>query len=466
MFDRTDSVAAPAAHEASGSASRQQPSTSALRRSRRAQRRVVRGRSAAGYVIVAAVIASGCAANPSLVTAASSTVGSSVDVSAHATTVAVASPPSTATASPTSTPASLPATLPQAALAPTQVNVYEFAGTGALSPAVAGTRQLVYVPSPAAKGPGTVDVIDQTTIKVIDRFVAGPVAQHVVPSWDLKTLYVNASAANQLVPIDPTTGKPGRPIPIERPYNLYFTHDGSRAVVQNEQHDRLDYYDPHTWQKLKSVPSTCKGNNHADWSADGAYFLVTCEFSGELLKVDTATGDIIAKISLAAGAMPQDVRLVPDGSKFYVADMMHDRVWIIDGNQLVVTGSIRTGVGAHGIYPSRDGTRLYVANRGRHRNDERRRSRPGDGSVSVLDPATDTVTATWTIPGGGSPDMGGVSADGSRLWLSGRYDSEVYVFDTTTGQLAGRIKTSAEPHGLLVWPQPGRYSLGHTGNTR
>ena len=345
-------------------------------------------------------------------------------------------------------------------------NVYASAAAGALSPVVKGQRDLVYVPSPAARGAGTVDVIDQHTLKVVDHFVVGPVAQHVVPSWDLKTLYVNASAANRLVPIDPVTGKPGKPIAVDRPYNLYFTPDGKRAVVQNEQHDRLDYYDPATWRLLRSVPSTCKGNNHADWSADGSYFLVTCEFSGDVLKVDTTSGDIIAKLALPAGAMPQDVRLAPDGTKFYVADMMHDGVWIVDGIGLKATGRVATGTGAHGIYPSRDGTVLYVSNRGRHMNDETRRSHQGDGSVSVLDPTTDTVLATWAIPGGGSPDMGGVSADGTRLWLSGRYDSEVYVFDTTKGSLLARIKTSAEPHGLLVWPQPGRYSLGHTGNTR
>ena len=62
--------------------------------------------------------------------------------------------------------------------------------------------------------------------------------------------------------------------------------------------------------------------------------------------------------------------------------------------------------------------------------------------------------------------MGGVTADGSQLWLSGRYSSEVYVIDTNTGRLLHRIPTDAGPHGLLVWPQPGRFSLGHTGNTR
>jgi DNA-binding beta-propeller fold protein YncE len=40
------------------------------------------------------------------------------------------------------------------------------------------------------------------------------------------------------------------------------------------------------------------------------------------------------------------------------------------------------------------------------------------------------------------------------------------VFDTKTGQLTHRIPVGHEPHGLAVWPEPGRYSLGHTGNMR
>ena len=87
------------------------------------------------------------------------------------------------------------------------------------------------------------------------------------------------------------------------------------------------------------------------------------------------------------------------------------------------------------------------------------------GSVSVLDFATKKVEANWPIPGGGSPDMGNVSADGKQLWLSGRYDNVVYVFDTTSGAVTV-IPVGKEPHGLAVWPQPGGYSLGHTGNMR
>ena len=89
----------------------------------------------------------------------------------------------------------------------------------------------------------------------------------------------------------------------------------------------------------------------------------------------------------------------------------------------------------------------------------------GQGSVSVIDFATRKVEVTWPIPGGGSPDMGNVSADGKYLWLSGRFDNVAYAIDTTTGEVKS-IPVGKEPHGLTIWPQPGRYSLGHTGNLR
>jgi DNA-binding beta-propeller fold protein YncE len=247
---------------------------------------------------------------------------------------------------------------------------------------------------------------------------------------------------------------------------LYFTPDGKKAVVMAERLRRIDFYDRITWKLIKSVPAPCRGVNHADWSPDGAWFLATCEFSGEILKVDTNSGDILNVLPLPAGAMPQDLRIAPDGTKFYVADMMSGGVWILDSQGTKIIGSIKTGVGAHGIYPSRDATRIYVTNRGRLSGDVTRKSKAGDGSVSVVDPTTDTVVATWPIPGGGSPDMGGVSADGSTFWVSGRYDAVVYVFDTTTGELRAQISVPSGPHGLAVFPQPGRYSLGHTGNTR
>ena len=83
--------------------------------------------------------------------------------------------------------------------------------------------------------------------------------------------------------------------------------------------------------------------------------------------------------------------------------------------------------------------------------------------MSVVSFATQRQVKKWRLPGGGSPDMGGVSADGRVLWLSGRYNSEVYAISTITGKLIRRIPVGSGPHGLCVYPQPGRFSLGHTG---
>ena len=349
--------------------------------------------------------------------------------------------------------------------APTQasVNIYANTGSGQMSAAVAGALPRIYVPNVASHD---VYVIDPASMKVIDRYPALGNPQHVVPSWDLKTLWVTGSAERGhggLTAIDPTTGKSTRSIPVEDAYNMYFTPDGASALVVAETRRRLEYRDPQT-MKLKGWLGTpqCDGLNHADFSPDGHYAIFTCEFAGALIKIDVLHQKVLGFLKLAKGGMPQDIRSSPDGRLFYVANMMTDGVHLIDPDSFTEVGFIPTGVGAHGLYPSRDGTKLYVSNRGSHAVDGKPR---GPGSVSVIDFATRKVVATWPIPGGGSPDMGNVSADGAHLWLSGRFDDVVYAIDTKNGQMTS-IPVGHTPHGLAVWPLPGRYSLGHTGVMR
>ena len=350
-------------------------------------------------------------------------------------------------------------------------------------------RDLERVYVPELRGNDVV-VIDPATMRIVDRFKVGVGPQHIVPSWDLRTLWVanNAERRNDgsLTPIDPRTGKPGTPIKVDDPYNLYFTPDGKSAIVVAEARHRLDFRDPQTMVLQYSIDTPrCLGINHADFSIDGRYALFTCEFSGGVTKIDlvgrkvaatlrlplprrrfkeiaSASGGPDTELCTAAKGMPQDIRISPDGTRFYVADMEADGVHVIDGAAMREIGFIATGIGTHGLYPSRDGRRLYVANRGTHKIHG---APHGEGGVTVLDFATGEILARWPIPGGGSPDMGNVSADGNWLWLSGRFDDVVYRFDTVSGAVVA-IAVGPEPHGLTVWPQPGRYSLGHTGNLR
>ncbi|MDP8995972.1 MAG: YncE family protein, partial [Pseudomonadota bacterium] len=193
------------------------------------------------------------------------------------------------------------------------------------------------------------------------------------------------------------------------------------------------------------------------------FMLFTCEFNGKLMKIDVKEGKVLDELTLSRqGSMPQDVRLTPDGTLFMVTDMVSDGVYFIDASTFKEVGFIHTGIGAHGLTTSRDGKKMFVSNRGSNRMPDRE-GKPG--SVSVVDLASRQVERTWLIPGGGSPDMGNVTADGKELWLSGRFDGQVYAIDTDSGAVT-KINVGIEPHGLTVWPQPGRFSLGHTGNMR
>jgi DNA-binding beta-propeller fold protein YncE len=356
------------------------------------------------------------------------------------------------------------------------VDVYSHTRAGMLSSAVSGDPALVYVPN---LQDGTVTVLDQRTLRVVETYRTGAEPQHVVPSWDLRTLWVNNNRGNSLSPLDPRTGRPSGPtIKVTDPYNLYFTPDGREAMVMAEALHRIDFRDPHTFALHHSldVGTLCAGVNHADFAPDGSYAIATCEFAGRLVKVDLVHQRVLGYLDLGRETAPQDIKIEPAGGVWYVADMNAAGVHVIDGDTFKKIGFIQTGPETHGLYPSRDGRYLYVANRGGtlmshsvpfpHRGTA--------GSVSVIDFATRSVLVNWLIPGGGTPDMGNVNADGSRLWLSGRRSNVVYVFDTggvggnnpAAGRLVATIPVGREPHGLAVWPLPGRFSLGHTGILR
>jgi YVTN family beta-propeller protein len=329
-------------------------------------------------------------------------------------------------------------------------NIYAAAGANMLSPAARLAPYRIYVPN---SGGSTVTVINPATYKVIRTFQTGLNPQHVVPGYGMRTLYVTNDLGNSLTPINPMTGRPsGKNIAVDDPYNMYYTPDGQYAIVVAEGRQNLDFRDPHTFALEHRIHVNCAGVDHIDFAATGAYLIATCEFGGRLVRVDLHTLKVVDYLNLP-GSAPQDIKLDPAGRIFYVADKNHGGVWLVNAATFTLAGFIPTGPDAHGLYPSRDASTLYVTNR-------------GNGTITLISFATRKKVTTWRIPGGGSPDMGNLSPDGKVFWVSGRYNDVVYAIRTSDGHLLAKIGVGIEPHGLCVWPQPGRYSLGHTGITR
>jgi YVTN family beta-propeller protein len=245
---------------------------------------------------------------------------------------------------------------------------------------------------------------------------------------------------------------------VADPYNLYFTPDGQHAIVVQEALQTLSFRDPHTFALQKSLNIHCAGVDHMDFSADGTAALASCEFSGQLVRVDLRTETVTGYVHV--GGSPQDVKLSPDGRTFYVANRSLPGLggnFVSSGVQLISARTFRllkfipTSEDAHGLYVSRNTKDLYVTNR-------------AGEAITVIDFETRRIVAVWHVPG--TPDMGNVSPDGKTLWVSSRYTSAVLVISTRTGRVIASVPAGVSPHGVCVWPQPGRYSTGHTGVMR
>src|SRR3989442_2067111 len=257
---------------------------------------------------------------------------------------------------------------------------------------VSGIPARVYAPN---SSDGNVHVIDPISRLVITHFPVGTDPHHITPSWDLRRLYVDNTSANTLTVIDPRTSLPVETVRIADPYNLYFTPDGTAAIVVAERLNRLDVYDWSTWTLLFRVPVPWPGVDHLDFSADGHILLTSAEFSGALVKVDLTRRMVVGYAYV--GGLPVDVRLAPDGSVFYVANQSRHGVSVLDPERMEEIAFIPTGLGAHGLALSRDASLLYVSNR-------------LAGTISVIDLPARRVAATWDV--GGRPDMEQGSPDG------------------------------------------------------
>ena len=322
-------------------------------------------------------------------------------------------------------------------------NVYTHIASHTLAPAVRGIPTRVYVPN---NDTGTVSVIDPTTFQVVRTLHVGSDPQHITPSWDLQHLYVGNVYSNSLTEIDPKTARTARTISVPDPYNLYFTPDGRHAIDVAEGHDTLYLYDPATWKQQASLQIPFRGPDHLDFSADGRFLLISTEYAGVAIKVGLKPFKVLSSVAL--GGSTVDVKLAPDGSAFFVANQIRGGVSVVDPATMKEIRFIPTGAGAHGFAMARDARHLYLSNR-------------LAGSISVIDTTTRTVVHTWQV--GGSPDMLQVSADGTQLWATNRFNASVSVIDTRTGKVLHTIAVGGHPHGLTLFPQPGRYSLGHNG---
>ncbi|WP_166653580.1 beta-propeller fold lactonase family protein [Paraburkholderia flava] len=303
---------------------------------------------------------------------------------------------------------------------------------GFFSPAVHANNVIVL-----NSGEATLSLIDETTHEVVATVPTGKEPHHLMATPDNSSLIVANSVSNNLLFVDPKTGKPQRWIEnIEDPYQLGFSPDRKWLVTTGLRLDRLDiyHYDGHDLTLAKRLPLAVMPS-HMAFTNDSKTVFVTLQVSGELAAVDLATQTV--KWKMKVGKVPAGLWMTP-GEKYLLIGMTGaDYVAVVDWRNQKIVKTIPTGKGAHNFRSLDDGRHVAVSNR-------------VASTISIID--EDTLTnvgdITGLMPG---PDDMELTADKRYLWVTFRFAKHVGIIDLTTRKLIQTIAVGRSPHGIYFY---------------
>ncbi len=283
----------------------------------------------------------------------------------------------------------------------------------------------------------SISLIDPVTQKLLETFPVGKEPHHLMATPDNKSLIVANSVSNNLVYLDPKSGRIQRWVEnIEDPYQIGFSLDRKWFVTTGLRLDRIDIYHAvgDDLQLAKRVPLATMPS-HMAFSNDNKIVFVTLQISGELAAIDLASQTVLWKMKV--GPVPAGLWMTP-GDKYLLVGMTGaDYVAVVDWRNQKVVKTIHTGKGAHNFRSLDDGKHVVVSNRVAN-------------TLSILDEETLTNVGdiTGLLPG---PDDMELSADRRYLWVTFRFAKHVGVIDMQSRQLIKTIAVGRSPHGIYFF---------------
>jgi YVTN family beta-propeller protein len=320
----------------------------------------------------------------------------------------------------------------------------------------------------------TVSVINTATDTVIATIPVGDAPRGVAVSPDGRKVYITSVGSNTVSVIDTASNTVTATIPVGLdPVGVAVTPDGSKVYVANLGSNTVSVIDTASNTVTATIPGfvfppiiggVATSPFGLAVSPDGSKVYVTnflSPFGGGVSVIDTASNTETAAIPVGGSSIPGNppfgVAVTPDGSKVYVADaddpfhnVRFTPVSVIDTASNTVTASIPIGpvpvpqLGGSvpfGVAVSPDGRTVYVTSRALN-------------TVSVIDTASNMVTAT--IPVGLDPVGVAVTSDGSKVYVANAGSSTVSVIATATNTVTATIPVGTEPQafGLFIGPAP------------
>ncbi|KQY18964.1 hypothetical protein ASD28_02115 [Massilia sp. Root133] len=280
----------------------------------------------------------------------------------------------------------------------------------------------------------TVQLLDQKTGADNGTFAVGKEPHHLMATPDNKSVIVASSVGNELIFLDPVSGKIQRRLAdVLDPYQIGFSPDQKWFVSASLRLDRVDVYKYEGGNLLlsKRLP-LARMPSHIAFDAASTTAFVTQQGSDQVSAIDLKTQTV--KWTLPVGKLPAGIAMTPDDKYLLVGIMGSDYVEVIDWRAQKTVKRIKTGNGAHNFRALGDRRHVFVSNRVQN-------------SINIIDQTTLENVGMIPVPGG--PDCMELTNDGKTLWVTLRWIKKVAVIDVASRKVIKMIPVGRSPHGVF-----------------
>ena len=300
----------------------------------------------------------------------------------------------------------------------------------------------------------TVSVYDPSTNRLLGVIRLGdPAPQNLSPlyrgqllvhglgfSFDHKTLVVVSIGSNSVSFIDTATNKVKNVTYVGRaPHEAFFTPDDSEVWVTVRGEDYVSVIDSQTYKEKQQIP-VGNGPGMTIFRPDGKYGFVCSSFTPETKVVDVKTHEIVATIKQASPFSP-NIAATPDEKQvwFTLKDVGKTQVFRADPPfdllATLDTGPITNHVN---IVRNKNGQFAYI-------------TVGGENVVKVYTTA-DKPELVTTIPTGELPHGIWPSGDGTHVYVALENGTGINVIDTLTNKVTARISGGQSSQALVYIP--------------
>ncbi|GAC1408708.1 MAG: YncE family protein [Candidatus Velthaea sp.] len=260
-------------------------------------------------------------------------------------------------------------------------------------------------------------------------------------SPDHRTLDVVSIGSNSVTFIDTATNAVKHVTYVGRsPHEAFFTPDGKEVWVTVRGEDYISVLDARTYRETARI-TVPNGPGMTIFSPDGKYGYVCSSFSPETVVIDRASRKIVGRVPQSSPFSP-DIAATPDGTQVWETLKDTGRTEIFNARPpFNVIGVLETGpITNHvNIVRNAHGQFAYV-------------TIGGLNEVKVF-----TTTAhpalVATIPTGALPHGLWPSGDGTRIYVGLENADAVAAIDTLTNTVVATIPSGQAPQGMVYIPQ-------------